>query len=57
MSKLTQNRIVSYSQFHLISQGAVMDSINSLIQNDAVIDLADQDDLGYFVTGGTILHW
>lgn len=31
--------------------------INSLIQDEVVVDLANQDDLGYFVTEGTIVHW
>lgn len=31
--------------------------LNSLTQDHDVVDLADQDDLGYFITAGTIFHW
>lgn len=31
--------------------------INSLIQENTVVDLADQDDLGYLITEGTVIHW
>lgn len=31
--------------------------MKTLTTAEAVIDLSDQDDLGYFVTAGTIIHW
>ncbi len=31
--------------------------MKSLMTAEAVIDLNDQDDLGYFITAGTIIHW
>lgn len=33
------------------------DFLHSLMQDHDVVDLADQDDLSYFVTQGTVLHW
>lgn len=31
--------------------------VDSLIQENVVVDLADQDDLGFFVTENVILNW
>lgn len=38
-------------------QNSENDLLNAFDADDQLVELADQDDLGYFVTAGTIFHW
>ena len=42
------------TEFNMSADSTIM---KQLMVAEEIVDLGDQDDLGYFVTAGTILHW